>query len=251
MKRNCIFGALLFLTAVWAVGADPAALAVLKRVESIIYPDNFHVKNILTTTGPGKSGVPLVFDVYHKKDTGSVMTILSPARSKGIRFLERSNGLWMYNPKAGSGNAIRLSPRSSFQGSVFSNNDVSDPNYSKDYNVEFGSDETIETADLGKVACRVLECAAKNEMSPYARIRVWVRASDDLPLRMDYYARSGALFKRMTLSDVKFMAGRRRPSKITMVSLEEEGVVSTVSFEDMTVRNDLPDAMFTEAALTR
>ncbi|MBN2351300.1 MAG: outer membrane lipoprotein-sorting protein [Spirochaetales bacterium] len=251
MKRNCILMALLFLSAAWTVSADEAALAVLKRMELIIYPDNFHVKNALTTTGPGKSGVPLVFDVFHKKDVGSVMTILSPARSKGIRFLERSNGLWMYNPKAGSGNAIRLSPRSSFQGSVFSNNDVSDPKYSDDYDVAFGRDETIEIAGLGKVACRVLECAAKTEVSPYARIRVWGRASDDLPLRMDFYARSGALFKRMTLSDVKHMAGRRRPSTITMVSLEEEGVVSTVTFEDMTVRNNLPDAMFTEAALTR
>jgi outer membrane lipoprotein-sorting protein len=251
MKRTLILLMVLLLAASGALCADDAALAVLKRAEQILYPDSFHVKNTLTTSGPGKSNVPLVFDVYHKKDTGTVMEILSPARSKGIRFLERANGLWMYNPKAGSGNAIRLSPRSSFQGSVFSNNDVSDPKYSDDYDVAFGAKETLETADLGKVACRVLECTAKNEFSPYARVRFWVRAADDLPLRVDFYARSGALFKRMTLSAVRPMAGRQRPTKITMESLEEEGVVSTVTFEDMIVRDDLPDGMFTEAALTR
>ena len=75
--------------------------------------------------------------------------------------------------------------------------------------------------------------------------------TDDLPLRMDYYARSGLLFKRMTLSGIKQSAGRLRPTVITMESFELEGTVSTVLFENMSVRRDLPDSLFTEASLTR
>jgi outer membrane lipoprotein-sorting protein len=245
--------AIIFLglgSLVW-VQADPPAEALLKRAELVLYPDSFHVRNTLTTTGPGKNPAPIVFDVLHKKDTGTVMTILSPSRSKGIRFLEKSNGLWMYNPKAGSGNAIRLSPRSSFQGSVFSNNDVSDPKYSDDYDTVIAGREALDAAELGKTDCVVLECTAKNDNSAYARIRMWVRAADDLPLRMDYYARSGLLFKRMTLSGIKQSAGRLRPTVITMESFELEGTVSTVLFENMSVRRDLPDSLFTEASLTR
>ena len=157
----------------------------------------------------------------------------------------------MYNPKAGSGNAIRLSPRSSFQGIVFSNNDVSDSRYSDDYDVTIRGHETLDVPELGNVPCIVLDGTAKHQRTAYARIVMWVRETDYLPLRMDYYAHSGLLFKRMTLSAIKHVAGRLRPTKITMESLELEGTVSTVLFEDMTVRNDLPDSMFTEASLTR
>jgi outer membrane lipoprotein-sorting protein len=242
----------MFLSAVvWPMTADDAAEKILKQAETIIYPDSFHVKNTLTTTGPGKNPAPIVFDVFHKKDTGTVMNILKPARSRGIRFLEKENGLWMYNPKARSGNAIRLSPRSSFQGSVFSNNDVSDSRYSDDYATVIKGEETLDAPELGQVPCLVLDGTAKHERAAYARIVMWVRKTDYLPLRMDYYARSGLLFKQMTLSVFKHTAGRLRPTKITMKSFELEDTVSTVLFEDMAIRNDLPDSMFTQASLTR
>lgn len=240
---GCLFSAVL--------AADGEARRILKTAESILYPDNFELVNTMTTSACGKGDVTLSFKVYHKHDTGTVMEITAPARSRGIRFLERSGSLWMYNPKAGSGNAVRLSAKSSFQGSVFSNSDMSDPDYSDDYATVIGGRETIEHPKLGSVPCIVLVCTAKDERAPCSKITMWVREADYLPLRIDYVARSGLLFKRMTLSGIRFIAGRVRPTVITMESFEVEGTVSTVTIEEMVERNDLSDSMFTEQALTR
>jgi hypothetical protein len=92
MKRiMCVIW--LSLTAAAAcLQADDKAEAILKRAELVLYPDSFHVKNTLSATGPGKNPAPLVFDVLHKKDTGTVMEILSPARRAAKLVISRAMG---------------------------------------------------------------------------------------------------------------------------------------------------------------
>lgn len=168
-----------------------------------------------------------------------------------MRFLQKEEDLWMHNPRSNSRRAIRLSPRDSFQGSAFSNNDVGDPNYSDDYDVRIAGGETLNHEELGSVETVKLELTAKRETTTYGRIVMWIRESDDIPLKMEYYAKSGLLFKRMTLSEITDLAGRQRPSFMRMESLEQDDFYSTVKIEEMEVREDLPDRYFSQANLTR
>ncbi|MBN1524266.1 MAG: outer membrane lipoprotein-sorting protein [Spirochaetales bacterium] len=242
---------LIFSGIILAAGNAQDATAFLKQAESIMYPDNFYLVNTLVTTSPVKSDTSMTFEIYHRKDAGTLMEITEPARSKGIRFLQKDNNLWMYNPKARSGNAIRLSARGAFQGSTFSNNDMSDPNYSDDYSVTIAGMETIAHPELGQIECIVIEGTAKTKDTTYSKIKMWLRKSDHMPLQMHYFAQSGVLYKVMKLSGFKQMAGRLRPTVVAMESLDMKGTVSTVTIQQMTVRNDLPAGKFTESALTR
>lgn len=244
--------ALLAAFALAPAAAQPMdARALLEEAESRIYPDNFFMRSEIDTSRPDRRDTTMVIESYFKDEVGTFMEIVEPSRSRGMRFLRKDESLWMYNPKSRSRRAIRLSPRESFQGTVFSNNDVGDPDYTDDYDVTFAPEETIEHEQLGTVDCYVIEGDASSPSSPYGRIRMWVRTDDLMPVQMEYYAKSGLLFKRMTMLDFGELAGRVRPTRMRMESLEQEDAYSEVVIEEMEIREDLPDRMFTQAALTR
>ena len=230
---------------------DMDAATMLEEAESRIYPDDFFMRSEIATNRPDRRDTTLVIDSYFKDGVGTFMEIVEPARSRGMRFLRKGDSLWMYNPKSRSRRAIRLSPRESFQGTVFSNNDVGDPDYTDDYDVRYAEDETIDHEQLGTVDCYVIEGDASSPTSPYGRIVMWIRKGDLMPVQMEYYAKSGLLFKRMTMLDISELAGRLRPTRMRMESLEQEDAYSTVTIREMEIREDLSDRMFSQPALTR
>jgi len=253
--RARITGILAVGLLIWGVSAASAqsmdAQTLLAKMDSILYPDSFHMKAVMATHRPDRRDTAMTMESYYKQDVGTLIEILDPPRSRGTKFLQKEGSLWMYNPKSNSSRAIRLSPRDSFQGSVFSNNDIGDPKYANDYRASFGDDETIQNKDLGSVECRTLIGEPKGPTAAYGKIKVWLRKSDNMPLRMDYYAKSGLLFKRLILTSFKQLAGEQRPSMWRMDSLEQKDAYSTVEIQQLEARNNLPDRMFTEANLTR
>jgi hypothetical protein len=74
--------------------------------------------------------------------------------------------------------------------------------------------------------------------------------SDLVPLRMEYYARSGLLFKRMDLSKIRPFGGITRPSVMRMESLEKKGTITTLTIESMQAK-DVPLTVFNKNWLTR
>lgn len=228
-----------------------SADALLAQMEEALYPDSFFMRATLQTNRPDRRDTSITMESRHKESVGTLIEVIAPARTRGTRFLQKEDSLWMYNPRAGGRRAIRLSPRESFQGSVFSNNDVGDPTYTDDYSASYGEQETIDHPSLGTVATQVLIGEATHDEAAYGRIVVWVRTTDAAPVQMELYAKSGILFKRMSFRDFKELAGRQRPSVIRMDSLIQENTYSIVTIEALERRDELPDRLFTQANLTR
>lgn len=240
--------------------ADLAALAsrspedLLDLVDETLFPESFVGTFRMTTERPGRRTTEMVMDNYHLEGSGTYMEVIEPRRSRGMRFLQKDDDLWMYNPRSGSRRAIRLSPRDSFQGSVFSNNDVSDPDYADDYDARHDGEETIDHPQFGTVPAVRVEATAAHDAAAYGRIVMWIGLLEDgrpAPLRFDYYSRSGLPFKRMILDEFERLAGARRPRIMEMTSLEEEGAVTTVRIESLEARDTLPARMFNQQELTR
>ncbi|WP_455381133.1 outer membrane lipoprotein-sorting protein [Salinispira pacifica] len=224
---------------------------ILRRADQSVYPDRFRMRSTLTTTDNGSVESEMKMEVEYKREVGTRIQLLAPARSRGIRFLQKGEDLWMFNPRAGTGQAIRLSPRASFQGSVFSNRDVGDPQYATDYNVKISGTVDFDHPDLGQVKAILLEGTAKNERVAYSKIKVWVRASDYMMLKAEYYAKSGLLFKTALFTRLRELAGRTRPTLMKMTSMDAKGKESDLSIESLESDPNLSDAIFTLAALTR
>ncbi|HUX11660.1 MAG TPA: outer membrane lipoprotein-sorting protein [Spirochaetia bacterium] len=244
--------------ALWALGAAPPAAAqdlsadqILRTADQSVYPDRFRMTATLTTKISGQIDTEMQMQIDYKRETGTRIQLLSPPRSRGIRFLQKSSDLWMFNPGAGTGQAIRLSPRASFQGSVFSNRDVGDPQYASDYDVTIAGTQTLQHPELGEVKTILLEGTAKNERVAYSKVKIWVRTGDYMMLQAEYYAKSGLLFKRAVFTRIRELAGKKRPTLLLMTSMDQTNKESELSIDSLQADPNLSDAIFTLAALTR
>jgi outer membrane lipoprotein-sorting protein len=234
------------------IGYAQDADSILEEVESVMYPDNYYSVMTMVTIRPGKDDVSMTMEVYYKDGVGSFIEITEPSRSSGIRFLQKEETLWMFNPRSNSRRAVRLSPKESFQGSTFSNNDVGDPEYSDDYNSEIlDQTETINHPELGNVECYILQCTASHREAAYDRIDIYCTKDEFLPVRFEYYTKSGMLYRVMEFSGFKFIAGRTRPTVMVMEAMDQQGTYSKAVMEELEIRDDLSDSMFTQNALTR
>jgi outer membrane lipoprotein-sorting protein len=232
------------------LAAAPSADELLAAVDKTLSLASYVSTVTMETAEPGSAPRSMSFATQSRRDKGTYMEITDPARTKGTRFLQLEGSLWMFNPKAGSANAIRLSARDSFQGSTFSNADVGKNQYSDDYSPSLAPEETIQHAELGAVPCYVLVSTAKTSSAAYGKIQMWLRASDLMPLRMEYYAKSGLLFKRMELSKIKDFGAITRPSLMRMESLEKKGTITTLRLSTMELK-EVPLSVFNKNYLTR
>ncbi len=231
--------------------SEPDPDAILRRMETTAFPTEYTARVTMTTEIPGSTPRQMVMQERYKEGSGSLVEVLDPARTRGMRFLQRAGVLWMYNPRSGSERPLRLPERDAFQGSLFSNSDASNPRYTDDYRAAITGRERVSHPDLGAVEALILSCEAKRPSSPYGRLEIRVTADGFRPLSIAYYARSGLLLKRLTFAGYRERAGALRPTKMVMESLEQEGARTEVTIDEMEARTDLADSLFTLAALTR
>ena len=123
----------------------------LKVTDATMYPPSFSMTATITTEQAGRDPLSMEMEVFHRAGLGSFIELVAPARSKGTRLLETAGALWMYSPRAGSRTPLRLSPRESFQGSAFSNNDVGDPSWANDYKATLSGSARVDSPDFGEV----------------------------------------------------------------------------------------------------
>jgi hypothetical protein len=249
MKTLLFILAAVLAAPVWSEDL-PDGQKLLATVDNIRFPDSFVMDVTLTTISPGEADKVMVMNSTHKKGFGTFIEIQTPARSKGTRMLTQEGSLWLYSPKAGSTKPLRLAPRDSFQGSSFSNSDVSKTSFTEDYDGATEGEDTVDTVEFGAVKAWKLRATANNPEAAYGSIEMWVRQSDLLPLKFDYYAKSGLLFRQMTLSEFKPLAGRIRATKMEMVSLDKNGT-KTVLHIDQMVEKNVPENLFNLTSLTK
>jgi outer membrane lipoprotein-sorting protein len=245
-------GILVFISLPHNLHADsPDADSILKEMERTLYPEQYYMKLTIVTQEPGSRERAMELEIWYRKDIGTYMELLAPARSRGTRFLNKDDSLWMYMPRSGGSTPIRLPARDSFQGSVFSNDDIGDSSYTDDYGVKILGEELLEHTELGTVDCWLIEMTALHPEAAYASIRAWVTKDGYIPLKMDYYVRSGLRSKQMFLYNIQTAAGRMRPLRMEMISTDEQGKTSVVEISELEKLDDIPDRIFTRGYLTR
>ncbi|MFW5684893.1 MAG: outer membrane lipoprotein-sorting protein [Spirochaetota bacterium] len=251
-------GAIAMLTAVALMAGTaafaqetPSAAELISAAETSVFPERFEARLTLTTREDDDVTSRMELAIAYRDGAGSYIEVLAPERSRGLRFLQTDDRLWMYNPRAGGDQAIRLSPRAVFQGSAFSNRDLTDLGFADDYDVSVRETETIDHPDLGAVESWVLEATARNDQISYARILMWITVNDRILVRSEYYAKSDLLVKQARLERIRELAGRRRPTVMHMSSAQRGSLASTMEIEALTPRPDLSEQIFTQEYLTR
>lgn len=157
--------------------------------------------------------------VITERKKATYLEILEPAREAGRKFLLIENDIWMYAPEVGK--SLRLSARDKFLGSEFSNSDLMESSYEK--NFKAASIDSVEDY-------YILEIEGKSREAPYKRITMKVRKSNFIPAELQYYTMSGRLFREMSLDSIKIIEGDPYATYMKM-----SNVLSTKSYTEVKI----------------
>lgn len=176
------------------------------------------------------------------------VTFLSPQDSAGTKFLtvEKSGGgteQHIYLPAyKRTRRVVGREREGSFMGSDFTYSDLvrKDDQGTKHKKL---ADESI-----GADPTYVLESIPGNvEEAGYAKIKTWVRKTDFVPLRTQFFDGSGKLKKTLYVREIGKLEGKPVVKKALMKS--ENGHTTELIIDDIQPRNDLPDSDFSPTSL--
>ena len=228
--------ALIPLTGALLSATEPDDQArILQHVDALRNPlANFSLDLELTSYRKSESEV-WRFRVHGQGKDKSLIEFLAPATERGKYLLMLRDGMWAYVPD--SSKPIRISPLQRLMGEA-SNGDVARTNYSTDYVV----DSVSESEEDGKPV-NVLELKAKDANLSYSRVTLWVSRDGDVPLKADYYVRSGKLVKRMFFREFGTVLGWRIATKVEIFDVVRPDRRTVMSYSKLEAKQ-LPEKMF-------
>jgi Outer membrane lipoprotein-sorting protein len=181
---------------------------------------------------------------YDAPFSKSVVRFTAPADLAGAGFLQiqkrtGDDERYLFLPELKRSRRISGNLRgNSFMGTDFSFADL-DRRDLRDSTAKRLPDETI-----GTFPCFRIDATPTRSDSPYSRLELWIRMDNSLPLKMNMYDASNALFKTFTAQEVRRVSGHWYVTKSKMVDHlhghETQLVMDSVVFND-----DIPDEEFT------
>jgi len=225
----------------------PDASEILEKVDQNLSSENRIFESTMIIQGRRNSRT-VTSRCYMVGHTKSFTEYLSPPRERGVKMLKLEDQLWIYSPS--TDRAIQISGhmlRQSVMGSDMSYEDLmEDRELTEIYTATVTGTEVIDSS-----ATWVLELEAKVEDVAYHARKMWIDMERYVPLKEDLYAKSGQLLKRTTLSDVKQIDGRWFPTTIVYKDMLKEGKGTEFRVTSIAFNQDIPDYIFTKAALRK
>jgi outer membrane lipoprotein-sorting protein len=225
------------------VGQD--ADAILKKVDQNMSSTNRVFESTMTVRGKRTSRV-ITSKSWSAGNKQSFTEYLSPAEEKGTKMLKLEKQLWIYSPS--TDRTIQISGhmlRQSVMGSDLSYEDMMDDRKL----TEVYSAKVTGTEKIGDRQVWVLELTAKVEDVAYWSQKMWVDQERYIPLKQELFAKSGQLLKQMELKDVVRIQGRWFPTTVTYRDMLKQGNGTEFKMTNVKFDVDIPDYIFTKAAL--
>jgi outer membrane lipoprotein-sorting protein len=97
---------------------------------------------------------------------------------------------------------------------------------------------------IGKFACWKLEVLPKAGDAVYARLELWVRKDNNVPLKWQMYSKSGVLLKTLVAEEVKRVSGHWYITRSLMTN-HQDSRTTELLLDKVTPRDDIPDDEFT------
>jgi outer membrane lipoprotein-sorting protein len=213
------------------------AQTLLERLDHTMFPTTYEMTLTMTTHRPGQDDLYYKFDVIGSGVDKSLMTMTDPARERGKQILMNGDNLWLYIPDVSR--PVKLTKRDRFMGSTFSNDDVMSSTLADKYNASILS----RRMDNGHEYA-TLDLEAKSRDVSYAKLVAVVDSATAIPDTITYYGLAGEPIKYMVTGEVKHLAGRMRPTLMTMYDNLEQGAYTAVNVLSLEAKKDIPESMF-------
>ncbi len=218
-----------------AVDSDPWGLGGAEVKGRVIVSDKAGTTRELAYTARSRQHDPPL--------SKAIVRFSKPADMKGVGFLQiqKKDGdddRYLYLPELARSRRIAGKMRSSaFMGTdfVYADLDRADLRYS--------SATLLGEEKLGKYDTWKIQVTPSRPDAIYAKLIVWVRQDNQLPLKTEYYNKAGVLLKTQTTLEVKRQDGRWYVTRTIMKS-ETESRQSELILEELIPRTDIDDGEF-------
>ncbi|MFO7924131.1 MAG: outer membrane lipoprotein-sorting protein [Bacteroidales bacterium] len=221
------------------------ATEILEEVDRNMYSENRIVESSMTIHGR-RSSRTIEAITYAVGDEKSFTEYLSPPREAGTKMLKLENQLWIYSPS--TDRVIQISGhmlRQSVMGSDLSYEDMMETHkLTEVYDAEVINEEVVDGRNTW-----LLELTAITDGVTYHSRKIWIDTERYVPLREELFAKSGQLLKRTELFDVENIEGRWFPTRIIYRDMLKQGEGTEFKMTGIKFDQDIPEHIFTRAAL--
>lgn len=179
----------------------------------------------------------------------ALIVIKSPRKEEGNKTLKIGNEMWNYLKNTET--TIKVPPSmmlQSWNGSDFTNDDlVRESNLNDDYTMKIIGEEKVND-----------ELCWKIELNPkpsapvvWGKLFYYVRKTDELPAKVEYYDEKGKKIRTMLLTNIKKFNGRLIPSEWSMVSNIKDGRSTIIKIKEMEFDININSRIFSFSELER
>ena len=173
---------------------------------------------------------------------------LAPRKEKGTKMLKVDKNIWTYTPKADriihiAGHLLRQP----VMGSDLSYEDsLEDAVLAEDYEPMKKEDGTFAGRDVWIMAIK-----AKRDDIAYATKKLWVDKERFIPLRQEWFGKSGKLLKTATIKEVKRLEGRWYPTTMYFKDELKRGKGTEFIIDEIDFKAEINSRRFSKQSLRR
>ena len=224
------------------------AYQIIEKADSKMRGLSSYSEMSITTVRP-KWKKTMTMKNWSKGDKYAVSLVTSPAKEKGSVFLKRSNEVWNYIPSLER--TIKLPPSmmmQSWMGTDLTNDDlIKQSSTVTDYTHKIIGQETIEG-----LTCWKLELIPTEEATVvWGKLNVWIDQADYMQLKIEFYDEDEELINLMTGSNIKSFSGKRLPSILEFIPLEDQGNKTIIEYQVWEFDVEIPSNYFTTQYVSR
>lgn len=245
--ENKVFIALLFLF-FYVVSFAQTAEEIIKKADEKYRGKTSYSEMTIDIIRP-KWSKQMKMKGWSKGSEYSVSIVTSPAKEKGTVFLMRDKEVWNYMPSIDR--TIKFPPSMMLQnwmGTDLTNDDlVKQSSILEDYTHKITGEESKEG-----YACWVIELIPKEEAPVvWGKVVIWVDKKEYMMLQTDYYDEDDYLVNQMIGSDVKEFSGKKLPSKLRVIPINDEGQETILTYDKLEFDIDISNQYFTTNYMKR
>ncbi|MFY0642874.1 MAG: outer membrane lipoprotein-sorting protein [Bacteroidia bacterium] len=238
----------IVLIGIWSFKADhPSPTEIIDKVDANMASKTKIIESTMIIHGR-RGDRQISSKSYTEGDDKSFTEYLAPAREKGTKMLKLDDRLWIYSPS--TDRVIQLSGhmlKQSVMGSDLSYEDMMEDDKLIDlYSAKVTGEEVIDGRK-----CWILELNAKVTDVSYHKRKMWIDQERYVPLKEELFAKSGQLLKKTTLSNVVKSGNRWFPKKMNYRDMLKNGKGTDFVIDKIEFDKDIPDYLFTKAALRK
>ena len=215
---------------------------VIRKMDLLLRGDSSYGSYRMTITDPDWQRTLTLNAWENRIEDKTFIEILSPAKEAGIVTLKIDLEMWNYLPRVER--IVKIPPSMMFQpwmGSDFTNDDlIKASSIVTDYSHEILAEENVS----GFPAYKVELIPQPDAPVVWGRILAWVRQSDSMPLRQEFFAEDGELIRILRFDNIREVRGREVPTYWEMQPVGEKGRQTVMEVLDLEIDVAIDDKIF-------